>query len=128
MKELIEILKRKGTEYAVDGHNLTVGGYLDLSGTRITSLPDNFDCEGLYLDPEKISNAAYRENCGYSDRTIFAVWAGNNFKIAAGCFFGTLEEFELAVNNKYSGDASEGYKKSGKECVDELAIKLCKVV
>ena len=147
MKELIEILKRKGVEYTVDGHNLTVGGslylrgtgitalpdnltvggYLDLEGTGITALPDNLDCEGLYLDPEKISNTAYRENCGYSDRTIFAVWAGNNFKIAAGCFFGSLEEFEEAVDGKYSGDAAESYKKAGRDCVNELTVKLCKV-
>ena len=127
MKELIEILKRKGTDCTIDGDNLTVGGYLDLRGTGITALPDNLTVGGsLDLDPEKISNAAYRENCGYSDRTIFAVWAGNNFKIAAGCFFGSLEEFETAVDEKYSGDAAEGYKKAGRDCVNELTEKLNK--
>ncbi|ELP3920175.1 hypothetical protein QUQ16_001108, partial [Escherichia coli] len=99
---------------------------LDLSGTGITSLPDNFSCESLYLEPRSISNVTYRENCGYSSRTIFAVWTRDNFYIAAGCFFNTLERFEEAVNDSYDGDAAEGYKRAAHECINELALKLNK--
>jgi hypothetical protein len=126
MKELIDILKRKRIDYVVNGNKISVGGSLDLEGTGITQLPDNFSCEGLYLDTEKFTNVAYREKCGYDDRTIFAVWTGKEFRIAAGCFFGTLEQFEEAVDNKYSGDAAKSYKKSGQECVAELTVKLNK--
>ncbi|OKP30183.1 hypothetical protein BSQ40_06830 [Serratia fonticola] len=106
--------------------NLTVGGYLDLRGTGITSLPDNFSCDSLYLDPERIGNVTFRENCGYSSRTIFAAWTNDNFRIAAGCFFDTLEAFESAVDEKYSGDAAESYKQNARDCVADLTEKLNK--
>jgi len=167
MKQLIELLKKKGSDFTVDGDKISVGGYLDLEGTGITQLPDNLsvggslDLEGtgitqlpdnlsvggslylrgtgitqlpdnlsvggsLYLDPEKISNVAYRENCGYGSRTIFAVWNGKEFRIGAGCFFGSIADFESAVDEKYSGSAAEKYKQAGRECVEELAVKLNK--
>ena len=105
--------------------NLTVGGSLDLRGTSITALPDNLTVGGsLYLRPEKITNVSYRENCGYSSRTIFAMWTGKEFRIAAGCFFGSIEQFEQAVDDKYDGNAAEAYKKAGRDCVAELTEKL----
>ncbi|EGD4198065.1 hypothetical protein IAJ53_001614, partial [Salmonella enterica] len=104
--------------------NLTVGGGLDLSDTSITTLPDHFSCNSLYLDAERISNIAYRKNCGYSSRTIFAAWTGKEFRIAAGCFFGSIEQFEQAVDDKYNGDAAEAYKKAARDCVAELTEKL----
>ncbi|WP_407197959.1 hypothetical protein [Enterobacter asburiae] len=105
--------------------NLTVGGWLDLRGTSITTLPDNLTVGGsLYLRPEKITNVSYRENCGYYSRTIFAVWTGKEFRIAAGCFFGSIEQFEQAVDDKYDGNAAEAYKKAGRDCVAELTEKL----
>ncbi|MBP1035848.1 hypothetical protein J8631_09780, partial [Serratia fonticola] len=116
----------RGTGITSLPDNLSVGGYLDLRGTGITSLPDNFSCDSLYLDPEKISNVSSRENCGYSSRTIFAVWTNDNFKIAAGCFFGALEAFESAVDEKYSGNAAESYKQNARDCVTELTEKLNK--
>ncbi|MBK5075150.1 hypothetical protein I2492_19350, partial [Budviciaceae bacterium CWB-B4] len=72
------------------------------------------------------SNVSYRENCGYSSRTIYSAWMDNNFKIAAGCFFGTLNEFEDAVDESYSGDAAEAYKQAARDCISELTIKLNK--
>ncbi|MFA2283408.1 hypothetical protein ACD982_16755 [Escherichia coli] len=105
--------------------NLTVGGWLDLRGTSITALPDNLTVGGsLDLRPEKITNVSYRENCGYSSRTIFAMWTGKEFRIAAGCFFGSIEQFEQAVDDKYDGNAAEAYKKAGRDCVAELTEKL----
>ena len=105
--------------------NLTVGGWLDLEGTSITALPDNLTVGGsLYLRPEKITNVSYRENCGYSSRTIFAMWTGKEFRIAAGCFFGSIEQFERAVDDKYDANAAEAYKKAGRDCVAELTEKL----
>ncbi|EHC1066260.1 hypothetical protein JY216_004661, partial [Salmonella enterica subsp. enterica serovar Chomedey] len=97
---------------------------LDLSGTGITALPDHFSCNSLHLDAERISNIAYRKNCGYSSRTIFAAWTGKEFRIAAGCFFGSIEQFEQAVDDRYDGDAAEAYKKAGRDCVAELTKKL----
>ncbi|CAM7601313.1 hypothetical protein ESCOCK420M_19630 [Escherichia coli] len=114
-----------GTSITALPDNLTVGGSLYLSGTSITALPDNLTVGGsLYLSPEKITNVSYRENCGYSSRTIFAVWTGKEFRIAAGCFFGSIEQFEQAVDRKYDGGAAEAYKKSGRDCVAELTEKL----
>ena len=107
MNEFIKLLERKGVDFTLDGDNLTVGGSLD-------------------LDAKRISNIAFRENCGYSSRTIFAVWSNNNFKISAGCFFDTLDKFEQAVAEKYSGSAAEAYKQAGRDCVAELAVKLNK--
>ena len=148
MNEFINLLKRKGIDFTLEGDNLTVGGYLDLQdctgitalpdnltvggslylrGTGITALPDNLTVGGsLAIDPKKISNAAYKENCGYSSRTIYAVWVGGNFKISAGCFFDTLDKFEQAVDEKYSGSAAEAYKQAGRDCVAELTLKLNK--
>ncbi|MBO8135534.1 hypothetical protein IM678_16975, partial [Dickeya fangzhongdai] len=118
----------RGTGITSLPEGLSVGGSLDLQDcTGITSLPDNFSCDSLYLDPERISNVAYRENCGYSSRTIFAAWTGSEFKIAAGCFLGTIEEFEEAVDEKYSGSAADAYKSAGRDCVAELTEKLNKV-
>ncbi|KFB92490.1 hypothetical protein GTGU_04762 [Trabulsiella guamensis ATCC 49490] len=119
-------LDLEGTRITNLPDNLTVGGSLYLRGTGITALPDNFSCTGLYLDAECISNIAYRRNCGYSERTIFAAWTGTEFKIAAGCFFGTIEEFEDAVDDKYDGDAAEAYKQAGRDCVAELNERLNK--
>ncbi|MGG6083012.1 hypothetical protein ACQSEB_15065 [Salmonella enterica] len=117
-------LDLSGTSITALPDNLTVGGWLDLSGTSITALPDHFSCNSLYLDAERISNIAYRKNCGYSSRTIFAAWTGKEFRIAAGCFFGSIEQFEQAVDDRYDGDAAEAYKKAGRDCVAELTKKL----
>ncbi|HBC1013222.1 TPA: hypothetical protein IGZ65_004964, partial [Escherichia coli] len=98
---------------------------LFLSNTAITALPDNLTVGGsLDLEPKKITNVSFRENCGYSSRTIFAVWNGKKFRIAAGCFFGTIDEFEQAVDDSYDGADAEAYKQAGRDCVAELAEKL----
>ncbi|MDT7261299.1 hypothetical protein [Citrobacter freundii] len=118
-------LDLRGTSITALPDNLTVGGSLYLRGTSITALPDNLTVGGsLYLRPEKITNVSYRENCGYSSRTIFAMWTGKEFRIAAGCFFGSIEQFEQAVDDKYDGNAAEAYKKAGRDCVAELTEKL----
>ena len=128
MNEFMALLKKEGIDFTVDGNNLSVGGSLYLQDcTGITALPDNLTVGGyLAIDPKKISNAAYKENCGYSNRTIYAVWVGGNFKISAGCFFDTLDKFEQAVDEKYSGSAAEAYKQAGRDCVAELTLKLNK--
>ncbi len=118
-------LDLRGTAITALPDNLTVGGLLDLRHTAITALPDNFTVGGsLYLDAENFSNIAYRKNCGFSYRTIFAVWTGKEFRIAAGCFFGTIDEFEKAVDDSYDGADAEAYKQAGRDCVAELAEKL----
>ncbi|EMD4263624.1 hypothetical protein VQ326_001661 [Salmonella enterica] len=117
-------LDLRGTSITALPDNLTVGGGLDLRGTSITALPDHFSCNSLYLEAERISNIAYRKNCGYSSRTIFAAWTGKEFRIAAGCFFGSIEQFEQAVDDKYNGSAAEAYKKAARDCVAELTVKL----
>ncbi|AYN25713.1 hypothetical protein D8682_26405 [Buttiauxella sp. 3AFRM03] len=110
---------------------LSVDGYLDLTGTQITALPNNLICSSLYLDPERVSNVTFRKNCGNNNRTIFAVWIGETFYIigavcyiAAGSFYGPLWKFEDAVDLKYSGEAAEAYKQAGRDCIDELIEKL----
>ncbi|WP_051983882.1 hypothetical protein [Pectobacterium wasabiae] len=119
-------LDLEGTGITSLPENLSVGGYLDLEGTGITSLPENFTCDSLYLDPQRFDNVTYRENCGNSSRTIFAAWVQGNFRIAAGCFWDTLDEFESAVDESYSGDAAEAYKQAARDCVADLTEKLNK--
>ncbi|MFV8854864.1 hypothetical protein ABQ364_09995, partial [Serratia fonticola] len=116
----------EGTGITALPEGLSVGGSLYLEGTGITALPDNFNCDSLYIDPEHFSNVAFRENCGYSSRTIFASWVGGNFKIAAGCFFDTIDKFEDAVDDSYDGDAAETYKNHARDCVFDLTAKLNK--
>ncbi|HDN7367912.1 TPA: hypothetical protein P2A74_004347 [Salmonella enterica subsp. enterica serovar Chester] len=126
MFDLIKHLIKNDIQHTVsDNGNITVTHNLDLEDiSGITTLPDHFSCNSLYLDAERISNIAYRKNCGYSSRTIFAAWTGKEFRIAAGCFFGSIERFEQAVDDKYDGDAAEAYKKAGRDCVAELTEKL----
>ncbi|MFJ5503850.1 hypothetical protein ACIPUO_06520 [Pectobacterium carotovorum] len=119
-------LDLSGTGITSLPENLSVGGYLYLRGTGITSLPENFSCDSLYLDPQRFDNVTYRENCGNSSRTIFATWVQGDFRIAAGCFLNTLDEFESAVDESYSGDAAETYKQAARDCVAELTVKLNK--
>ncbi|CDG48965.1 hypothetical protein [Serratia symbiotica] len=124
MFDLISHLTEKGIQHTVsDNGHITVGDGLDLSGTSITALPENVCCRSLYLDPERISNIAYRKGCGRSDRTIFAAWIGKEIRIAAGCFFDTLDAFERAVDVKYTGKAADDYKQAARECVDDLTEK-----
>ncbi|WP_392559756.1 hypothetical protein [Orbus mooreae] len=125
MEKFLEVLNKKHVSYKVKGKKIIIGGSLYLEGTAITQLPDNLSVGGsLYLDDEKIQNIAFRKNCGYSNRTIFAAWIDNTFKIKAGCFLGTIDQFENAVDKNYSGDAAESYKRSARECIEELNLKL----
>lgn len=116
MFDLIKYLVKNDIQHTVsDNGNITVTHNLDLEDVSgVDALPDNLTVGGsLYLRPEKITNVSYRENCGYSRRTIFAVWTGKEFRIAAGCFFGSIDQFEQAVDDKYSGSAAEAYKRPG---------------
>lgn len=127
MFDLIKHLVKNDIQHTVsDNGNITVTHNLDLEDVSgVDALPDNLTVGGsLYLRPEKITNVSYRENCGYSSRTIFAMWTGKEFRIAAGCFFGSIEQFEQAVDDKYDGNATETYKKAGRDCVAELTEKL----
>ena len=127
MFDLIKHLVKNDIQHTVsDNGNITVTHNLDLEDVSgVEALPDNLTVGGsLYLRPEKITNVSYRENCGYSSRTIFAMWTGKEFRIAAGCFFGSIEQFEQAVDDKYDGNAAEAYKKAGRDCVAELTEKL----
>lgn len=127
MFDLIKHLVKNDIQHTVsDNGKITVTNNLDLEDVSgVDALPDNLNVGGsLYLRPEKITNVSYRENCGYSSRTIFAVWTGKEFRIAAGCFFGSIDQFEQAVDDKYNGSAAEAYKKAGRDCVAELTEKL----
>lgn len=114
-----------GTNITTLPENLMVGGYLDLRFTQITTLPSYFTCGALFLDSKRLfSNVTSRKNCGYRNRTIFAVLSGETFYIAAGFFYGPVDKFEDAVNRKYTGEAAEAYKQAGRDCIDELKEKL----
>ncbi|AYN30170.1 hypothetical protein D8682_26230 [Buttiauxella sp. 3AFRM03] len=117
-------LNLSNTQITALPEDLYVRGALNLSGAQITELPGNFTCDYLYLDPERFSNVAFRKNCGDNHRTIFAVWTGETFYIAAGSFYGPIGKFEDAVNLKYSGEAAEAYKQAGRDCINELKEKL----
>ena len=118
-------LDLRGTGITQLPQGLSVGGYLDLRGTGITQLPDELSIKGsLYLDAEKVENVAYRKNCGTHNRTIFAAWIDETVKISAGCFLGTIYEFEAAVDGKYHGGTGEAYKKAAYGCAEELVKKL----
>ncbi|MGC0155548.1 hypothetical protein ACPRNU_24070 [Chromobacterium vaccinii] len=114
----------RGTGVTALPNGLTVGFSLDLRGTGVTVLPENFTAESVFLDPEKVSNVAYREKCGRQNRTIFAAWVGDVPFVAAGCFWGPLDKFESAVDENYNGAAAEKYKQAARDCVAELAERL----
>jgi len=121
LRDFTELLSDLRVDYVLEGGNLSVVGYLCLVGTNITELPDNLSVGGsLHLDPKNFSNIPYREGCGSSERIIFAATLGVTPCICAGCFKGTLTEFEEAVDVKYSGKEAENYKQAGRDCIKEL--------
>lgn len=110
---------------------LKVACILDLKNTTVTRLPSNLtvydDCY-VYLDAHKIKNVSYSNYCGFRGRTIYALWANNDFLIAAGCFTGTYSEFEERVNDTYFSykDDATKYKRKARGCISRLAKKLGK--
>lgn len=138
--ELLDYLKKIGREFTQLPDNLSVGGYLDLEDTAIAALPDNLSVGGsldlrgtaiaalpdglqvgrsLYLQGA-VGGTVSRKGCGDSGRTIFAAKVNGGIRIVAGCFLGTLDKFEEAVDRKYSGAAAQTYKSQARECVEEL--------
>ena len=111
--------------------NCKVANILDLMYTNIKRLPSNLiiynDCF-VYLDAHKIENVSYSDNCGCHYRTIFALWANNDFLIVAGCFTGTYSEFKKRVNVTYCDDKNEAteYKRKARGSISRLAKKLGK--
>ena len=89
--------------------NLSVGGWLDLSGTAITSLPDNLTVGGsLYLRGTAIAECV--QGCGDKNRTIAAYnHATRGRVVSLGCFIGTEEECIEAIKREYSGKSAADY-------------------
>ena len=89
--------------------SLTVGGWLDLSGTKITALPDSLTVGGaLDLRGTKIDGAVH--GCGNHNRTIAAYKHPTKGRVVSlGCFVGTEAECIEAINKKYSGEAAADY-------------------
>ena len=93
--------------------------WLYLENSKVTTLPDNLTCEELYLGNAPVTNVTRRENCGKFKRTIYCAWVNGGKRMLAGCFMGTLEELEIAIDEKYSGSGAEEYKKAARECWGE---------
>ena len=108
---------------------LTVNYELDLRGTNVNRLPSGLtiddDCS-VYLDAHKIENVSYCDDCGTSNRQIFAFWANNDFLIAAGCFAGNYSNFAERVDMQYYDEDALEYKLKAQSCISELAEKLGK--
>ncbi|WP_162303061.1 hypothetical protein [Buttiauxella sp. 3AFRM03] len=117
-------LDLSGTQITTLPDNLVVGDELFLCCTPIITLPDYFICGSLYLDPEHFSGVAFRKHCGDNNRTIFAVRVNKILHISADCFYGPIEQFEDVVDRKYSGEAAEAYKQAARDCINELKEKL----
>ena len=102
-------LDLSGTQITALPDNLTVGGSLDLRGTQITALPDNLTVGGsLYLSGTKIEDAVY--GCGVHERTIRKYnHPQKGWVVSLGCFIGTEEECHVAIRNKYSGKNADEY-------------------
>ncbi|WP_074013635.1 hypothetical protein [Candidatus Sodalis sp. SoCistrobi] len=134
-------LDLRGTNITSLPDNLKIDGYLDLRRTGIVSLPDNFSVgDGidlrdtkiislpnnlsvghiLCLQPENISNVAYRENCGKHNLTIFAARVNGGIRISADFSLRKLSDFEIVVDLKYLSKDAEDYKQAARECVAEL--------
>ena len=108
-----------------------VANILSLMSTNIKRLPSNliiYNYCSVYLNEQKIENVSYSNYCGFRGRTIYALWANNDFLIAAGCFTGTYSEFEERVNDTYCGykDEATKYKRKARGCISRLAKKLGK--
>lgn len=111
--------------------SFSVAIILCLENTNIKRLSSNLTLYGnchVYLDVHKIENVSYSNNCGRHYRTIFALWANNDFLISAGCFTGTYSEFKKRVNVTYCDDKDEAteYKRKARGCISRLAKKLGK--
>ena len=102
-------LNLSGTAITSLPDNLTVGGWLDLRGTAITSLPDNLSVGGsLNLSGTAIAGAVF--DCGNEKRTVCAYNHPTKGRVVSlGCFVGTENECIEAINNKYSGKAAADY-------------------
>lgn len=104
---------------------LRVNGFLDITDTSITELPDDIDIsDPIYLDPDNFPDiVASKRDCGRYDRTIHAIRINNQYRIMAGCFFDTIENFSIAVHNKYDYPDAVKYISDAQSCIDELEQK-----
>jgi len=120
-------LDLSGTQITAPPENLSVGDWLDLSGTQITALPENLSV-GDWLDLRgcKLQNVAFKEKCGRQNRTIFAAWVNGEIQIGAGCFLGSMAKFCAAVDERYKVEAADTYKADAQDCVDRLVAILNK--
>ena len=109
-------LDLSGTQITVLPDNLSVGGYLDLRGTQITVLPDNLSVGGyLYLSGTQITNYPVVYNCGDEYRAIYLDFEDKRL-IRIGCFIGDESEAIHAIKQKYSGKKADAYITKVKEC------------
>src|SRR5690606_15339394 len=109
--KLLDYLEKNNISFEINaaGH-ISVGGWLDLSGC------EHFD------------NVAFKKKCGRQNRTIFAAWLNGEIQIGAGCFLGSIDKFNNAVDESYSGEPANKYKDDALDCVTRLTKILNKDV
>ncbi len=111
----------KSGKYLPD--NLSVGGYLDLRGTSVTTLPDNLSVGGsLYLEGSSVTTIVWMATkCGNSNRKGAVFFYKGEPQIQLGCFRGNEEEALAAIENKYGKD--DNYYITVKNAFDEFNEK-----
>ena len=120
---------RSGTEYSlrlrnnsfdrvlaiisVDGVNVITGQVASENDTGYIIDPNSsIDVSGFRKDKNTVGSFVFRgKNESYSKdgRACYAIANGDLLMIQAGCFWGTLDEFERAALDRY-GDDENNYK------------------
>jgi hypothetical protein len=120
-------LDLEGTQITSLPDNLSVGGSLDLRGTQITSLPDNLSVGGsLYLRgtqitslPDNLSVGGYLISQEIGSRKDKTSYHIKSDTVHCGCFIGTLIDFKEKVYDTYpNGIFREEYDKFIEEAIE----------
>ena len=103
--QLLDYFIKNNIEYTTHGENLTVGGYLDLSGTGITSLPEGLTVGG-YLDlsgngiTEEEARVVTKEFNFSTDVEPKLTWKNGKYRKIDGIFCEVLREMKSCLKVK----------------------------
>ena len=138
MKTLKEYLIRNNIKYEMNGDNLTVGGYLNLKGTSITSLPDNLTVgwgphiEGTSI-PENDKEKVRRVKNYALEIESKLTWKNGRYRKIDGIFCEVIRELKsclkvkIVLEIKYVVTDGEYYSHGDtlKQAREDLIYKRC---
>ena len=132
MQKFIKILNKREINYSIENDNLTVGDYLDLRGTNITSLPDNLTVGGsLDLRGTNITSLPDNLTVGGSldlSETNIKNKAQEKQKVKnlPDNFWNKLREFKLKIRLSLNLDLKLQWKNGLYRKIDGMFCKIIK--